>query len=324
MFRISSCGEEDVTNQEHKRILAVIPCYNEELKIGSIIHKTKLYVDDVVVVDDGSRDNTSQIAQEAGANVLVHKKNKGKSAAIRTGFRYALVNNFDYVITIDGDGQHNPEEIPILLKNVLENGFDISIGFRSGKRTEMPFWRKIGKRVLDYTTSLGGGGKVTDSQCGFRAFNKKAVQILSRSLNGESFTTESEQLIKANRNGLKVGEAPITCRYKDLDTSTKTPASHGFSVLGYIIWLVAQRRPLLFIGVPGFFIFLSGIILSIYTLQYYAQNQVFLISYAILIAILLIIGAIAIFMGVILNVLPKTIKQLQQENDEDFIFLQKK
>jgi glycosyltransferase involved in cell wall biosynthesis len=313
-----------VTSQEHKRILAVIPCYNEELKIGSIVHKTSLYVNEVVVIDDGSRDNTCQIAREAGANVLFHKKNKGKSAAIRTGFKYALANNFDYVITIDGDGQHNPDEIPTVLKNVLENGYDISIGFRSGTKTEMPFWRKIGKRVLDYTTSLGGGGKVTDSQCGFRVFNKKAVESLNRCMNGESFTAESEQLIKANRLGLKVGEAAVTCRYKDLDTSTKTPASHGISVLSYVIWLVAQRRPLLFIGVPGFFIFLSGIILGIYTLQYYTQNQVFLVSYAILIAILLIIGAIALFMGVILNVLPKIIKQTQQEDDEDFVFLKKK
>jgi glycosyltransferase involved in cell wall biosynthesis len=312
-----------VTDQEHKRILAVIPCYNEGLSIGSIVHKTKLYVDEVIVIDDGSRDNTAQIAQEAGANVLVHKKNKGKSAAIRTGFRYALMNNFDYVITIDGDGQHNPEEIPIILKNVLENGHDISIGFRSGTMTEMPFWRRIGKRVLDYITSFGGGGKVTDSQCGFRAFNKKAVENLNRYMDGESFTAESEQLIKAHRLGLTVGEAPVTCRYRDLDTSTKTPTSHGFSVLSYIIWLVAQRRPLLFIAVPGFFVFLSGIILGIYTLQYYHQNQVYLISYAIIIAILLIIGAIMIFMGVILNVLPKIIKQAQQENDEDFVYYKK-
>ena len=313
-----------MTSPEHKRILAVIPCYNEELSIGNVVSKTKLYVDEVVVVNDGSRDNTSQVAQEAGANVLVHKKNKGKSAAIRTGFQYALANNFEYVITIDGDGQHNPEEIPAVLKNVLENGHDISIGFRSGVRTEMPLWRRIGKRVLDYTTSFGGGGKVTDSQCGFRAFNKKAVESLSRHMNGESFTAESEQLIKANQLGLEVGEAPITCKYKDLDTSTKTPTAHGVSVLSYVIWLVAQKRPLLFIGVPGFFVFLSGIILSIYTLQYYNQNHVFLISYAIAIAILLIIGAIALFMGVVLNVLPKIIKQVQQENGDDIVVLKKK
>ena len=188
----------------------------------------------------------------------------------------------------------------------------------------MPLWRRIGKRVLDYTTSFGGGGKVTDSQCGFRAFNKKAVESLSRHMNGESFTAESEQLIKANQLGLEVGEAPITCKYKDLDTSTKTPTAHGVSVLSYVIWLVAQKRPLLFIGVPGFFVFLSGIILTIYTLQYYNQNHVFLISYAIAIAILLIIGAIALFMGVVLNVFPKIIKQVQQENDDDIVVLKKK
>jgi glycosyltransferase involved in cell wall biosynthesis len=313
-----------VTNQEHKRIIAVIPCYNEEQSIGSIVQKTKLHVDEVVVVNDGSRDNTAMIAQEAGASVLIHNRNKGKSAAIRTGFRYALMNNFDYLITIDGDGQHNPEEIPTVLKNVIENGHDISIGYRAGSSTEMPLWRRIGKRVLDYATSYGGGGKVTDSQCGFRAFNKKAVKNLYRYMDGESFSAESEQLIRANQLGLNVGVAPITCKYKDLDSSTKTPTTHGFSVLSYVIWLVAQRRPLLYIGVPGFLVFLSGIILSIYTLQYYNQNHVFLISYAIIIAILLIIGAIALFMGLILNVLPKIMKQTQQQIDEDFVVLQKK
>jgi glycosyltransferase involved in cell wall biosynthesis len=313
-----------MTGQEHKRILAVIPCYNEELTISNIVHKTKLYVEEVVVVNDGSKDNTSRIAQEAGANVLVHKKHKGKSAAIRTGFKYAIANNFEYVITIDGDGQHNPDEIPTVLKNLLENGHDISIGYRSGPGTEMPLWRRVGKRVLDYTTSFGGRGKVTDSQCGFRAFNKKAVESLCRYLDGKSFSAESEQLIKANQLGLEVGEAPITCKYNNLDTSTKTPTSHGFSVLSYVIWLVAQRRPLLLIGVPGFLVFLSGIILSIYTSQYYNQNHVFLISYTITIAVLLIIGTIAIFIGLILYVLPLIFKQAQQENDEDFVFLQKK
>jgi len=313
-----------VSSQNHKHILAVIPCYNEELSIGTIVQKTKQYVDEVVVINDGSRDNTSQIAQEAGASVLIHKKNKGKSAALRTGFRYALANNYDYLVTIDGDGQHNPEEIPKILKNIIENGSDISIGYRVGYSTEMPFWRRIGKRVLDYTTSYGGGGKVTDSQCGFRAFNKKAAELLYQHVVGKSFSAESEQLIRANQLGLEVGTAPVTCKYKELDTSTKTPISHGLSVLSYVIWLAAQRRPLLHIGVPGFLVLLSGIIVSIYTLQYYNQNHVILISHTIATAILLISGAITLLISLILNVLPKIKKQARQGPDEDFFVLQKK
>ena len=294
------------------RTLAIIPCYNEEISIGTVVLKTKQHVDAVLVVDDGSMDDTATIAKQAGAIVISHKKNQGKSIAIKTGFKYALAHNFDYVVTIDGDGQHNPSEIPAVLENVVNKGHDISIGFRFGNNTEMPFWRKIGKRILDYATSFGNGGHVTDSQCGFRAFNKKAVESLTRSMNGEAFSVESEQLIRAHELGLGVANTTVTCKYKNLKTSTKGPASHGASVLSYIIWLVAQKRPLLFIGVPGFIFVILGIFLGIYILQYYNQTHVFLISYAILISIFSIVGALGMFIGLMLNVLPSIVKRSQQ------------
>jgi len=195
----------------------------------------------------------------------------------------------------------------------MNNGHDISIGYRFGNNTEMPNWRRVGKRALDYATGLGSGGRVTDSQCGFRAFNKKAVNELVSRLNGDAFTVESEQLVKAHELGLAVGNANITCKYKNLDTSTKNPASHGVSVLSYVIWLVAERRPLLFIAVPGFISVIVGLILGIYILQYYNQTHVFLVSYAILVSILLIVGALGMFMGLMLNVLPHIIKKSKQE-----------
>jgi glycosyltransferase involved in cell wall biosynthesis len=261
------------------------------------------------VVDDGSVDETKKVAKDAGAIVICHKKNKGKGAAIRTGFQYALEKNFDYVVTIDGDGQHNPLEIPALLDDVMNNGHDISLGFRFGATTEMPLWRRVGKRVLDYTTSMGTGGFVTDSQCGFRAFNKKAVMALAPKLKGDAFSVESEQLIKAHEAGLKLGNQKISCKYDDLDTSAKNPATHGLSVLSYIIWVVAERRPLLFIGVPGVLSVVCGLGLGIYTLQYYNQTHVFLIPHAIVVSILVIVGALAALIGLLLNVLPQILKK---------------
>ena len=166
------------------RSLVIIPCYNESVTVGRIVVQTKHYADTVVVVDVGSTDNTAKIAQEAGAIVLSHLKNRGKGAALKTGFQFALDNDFDYVITIDGDGQHNPVEIPLLLGNIMNNGYDISIGFRVGNNSEMPMWRRVGKRVLDYTTSLGAGGFVTDSQCGFRAFTRRAIALITPKLRG--------------------------------------------------------------------------------------------------------------------------------------------
>ena len=300
-------------NKTNTKTLAIIPCFNEEATIGSLVLKTKKHVDEVLVIDDGSSDDTSKIAKDAGATVISSTKNKGKSFGIKTGFKYAIEKGFDYVITLDGDGQHNPSEIPTLLGNVMNNGHDISIGFRSGNGTEMPNWRKVGKRVLDYATSFGNGGNVTDSQCGFRAFNQKAVAALTPRLNGEDFTTESEQLIKAHDLGLKTINTAVTCKYENLETSTKNPASHGFSVLGYIIWLVAERRPLLFIGVPGFIMVLLGLYFGIQTLQYYNQSHVFLLSYAILVIIFLIIGTLAMFMGLMLNVIPHILQRIKEE-----------
>lgn len=302
-----------MTKKNGKRTLAVIPCSNEEAAIGSVILKAKRYVDAVLVVDDGSADDTAKIAKDAGAIVISHNKNLGKSAGIKTGFKYALANGFDYVVTIDGDGQHDPAQIPTVLENVMNNGHDISIGCRFGSDTEMPNWRRVGKRVLDYATSFGSGGRITDSQCGFRAFNQKAVNDLVSKLNGDAFTVESEQLIKAHELGLAVGNAKISCKYKNLDSSTSNPASHGVSVLSYVIWLIAEKRPLLFIGVPGFISVIIGLILGIHTLQYYNQTHVFLVSYAILISIFLIVGVLAMFIGLMLNVLPHIIKRAKEE-----------
>ena len=102
----------------------------------------------VLVVDDGSKDETASIAHEVGAVVISHKKNKGKAAAIKSGFTYAMKHHFDQVITLDGDGQHNPSEIPLLLDMMNHKNVDIVIGIRYGETTEMPWWRKIGKRVF--------------------------------------------------------------------------------------------------------------------------------------------------------------------------------
>ncbi len=300
--------------KKEKSTLVIIPCYNESATIGSIVLKVKSLVDNVLVVDDGSTDDTARIAKAAGANVISHKKNYGKSAAIKNGFKYALNKNYDYIVTIDGDGQHNPDEIPSVLKMLKNNGNDIIVGYRSGNNTEMPGWRKIGKNVLDYTTSFGNGGYITDSQNGFRAFNKKAVKALTPELNGENFSIESEQLIKAHDLGLEVGHTNVTCKYKGLKkTSTKNPTSHGFSVLSSIIWLIAERRPLLFISFPGFISILVGLFLGIQTLQYYNQTRIFLVPNAIVISCLAIIGVLAMFMGLMLNVIPQLVRKYNKE-----------
>ena len=291
------------------RSIAIIPCYNEEATIGSIIIRAKHFVNEVLIIDDGSKDNTANIAKDAGATVITHKTNKGKSAGIKTGFKYALNNNYDYVITLDGDAQHDPSEIPLLLNNLKNNGHDITLGIRFGDKTEMPLWRKFGKRFLDYTTSFGNGGLVTDSQCGFRAFNKKAVENILPRLKGRSFSVESEQLIRAHETGLKIDSERISCKYKNLNTSTKTPTTHGLYVLSYIIWLIAGSRPILFLSLPGLICTIIGLLLGNYTFQSYSQTNILNLYFISLSNILIIIGILIGLAGLILYLLPRIIKQ---------------
>lgn len=294
------------------KILAAIPCYNEEATIGSIVLKAKRHVDEVLVIDDGSIDETAKVAEEAGATVIKHKENKGKAFGVKNAFGYALENDFDVVLTIDGDGQHDANEIPNLLKPIADGEADMTIGFRFGRFTEMPLWRKIGKRVLDYATGVGAE-KITDSQCGFRAFNRKAMESFVKRLRGNGFSVESEQLVLAKDLDLKIAEVRISCRYKNLKTSKKNPFSHGPSVLRYILWLVAERRPLLFIGVPGMVLILTGLLFGIKTISFYNVKNIFLISYALLSIFLLIVGTLAVLMSLLLNILPHIIQRAREE-----------
>jgi len=176
--------------EKKERILAAIPCYNEGATVGSVVLKAKQHVSEVLVIDDGSKDDTAKIAEAAGATVISHGQNKGKAAATKEIFHYALEHGHDIVVTVDGDGQHDANEIPQFLTPLLNDTADMAIGFRSGQRTEMPFWRKIGKRTLDYATGIGTS-KVTDSQCGFRAFSRKAIEKINGQLHGNGFSVES-------------------------------------------------------------------------------------------------------------------------------------
>jgi glycosyltransferase involved in cell wall biosynthesis len=290
--------------------LAIIPCLNESLTIEYIIHKAKKYVDCVLVIDDGSSDNTTTIAKNAGAIVLDHKTNKGKSQAIKTGFHYAIDQGYDYVITIDGDGQHNPDEIPLLLNSIINDHIDLALGFRAGHRTEMPLWRKIGKRILDYTTSLANGGFLTDSQCGFRAFNRKALKILYTHLKGNGFSVESEQLIISYEHNLVLKNIPISCKYEQLtNTSKEKPAIQGLQVLISIIGLIIEKRPFLFFVLPVFIISFYGTFIWWISFQNYNQTSMILIRYSIIICAFFVLGILSLGMGIIVRMMSKKIRR---------------
>jgi len=209
-------------------VVAIIPAYNEEKALADVIGKTLDYVDEVIVVDDGSSDKTSEVAIEAGARVIKHSVNLGKGEALKSGFK--AIDDDSIIITIDGDGQHNPNEIPDLVRPIIEDGADLVNGSRymNGPEENTPAYRRVGQKVLDIATNISAGTKVTDSQSGFRAFSSKSKNVFRFKDTG--FGIESEMLVDAAEAGLKIVEVPITVRY-DLDGSTKDPITHGVGVL---------------------------------------------------------------------------------------------
>lgn len=159
-------------------ITAILPAYNEEISIGSVVLNTRKYVDRVIVVDDGSHDRTLEVAELAGAEVIRHPRNLGKGAALRTGFE--AMNGADVIVTIDTDGQNSPADIPKLIEPILWGEADRVNGsccINSNKK-DMPFYRRIGQRVLDAATNLDSGLSVTDSHSGFRAALKASYMFV--------------------------------------------------------------------------------------------------------------------------------------------------
>ncbi|AGN16630.1 MAG: glycosyltransferase family 2 protein [Methanobrevibacter boviskoreani] len=221
------------------RIIALIPAFNEEVALGSVILRTLQYVDDVLIVDDGSTDATNQIARLAGAKVITHPNNLGKGEGLKSGFQ-AIGDDYDIILTIDGDGQHNPDEIPLLLKPILDGEADLVNGSRyiNGPEENTPAYRRVGQQVLDKATNISAGIDVTDSQSGFRAFSSKCCSCFRFKDTG--FGIESEMLVDAAENGYRIMEVPITVRY-DVDGSTKDPVTHGVGVLLNIIKDKIQR-----------------------------------------------------------------------------------
>jgi len=289
-----------VNSNRDFKTLVCIPAFNEAKTIVEIINKSKKYADGVIVYDDGSTDDTYELAKNAGATVIKSPKNTGYGAAIRALFQAAKDKNADIMVTLDSDGQHNPDHIPRLIEPLRTQNLDIVIGSRflsKDDKEKVPRYRSLGIKTITKLTQSASYSGLTDSQSGFRAYNKNALSKINLFEDGMAVSTEI--LLRAREKNLVATEVPITINYETDDTSTHNPISHGIGVAYSVFQFISLRHPLAFYGLPG--IALLGVAayfmkhaLNLFSESGYVSTNLILISVGIAVVGVVLLATAAI------------------------------
>lgn len=267
------------------------------------------YVDKVVVCDDGSQDMTADIARRLGADVIRHDQNMGKGQALRSLFITARKLGCDAMITVDADAQHDPSEIPKLLAPLESGEADIVVGsrFLQGKGA-VPEHRRVVNKLFNLLTMDG----ISDTQSGFRAYGKKAIQRILPAEAGMG--ADSEILMDAASDGLKIVEVPITVSYGVGKTSKLNPAHHTLDVFFSIVKITSIRHPLVFYGIPGASLVVVGLYYFYRTIALFSASQqitTLTLTYGLVAFAVTIFGLLALFTGVILFTISSLVRKSQ-------------
>ena len=280
-------------------IVAVIPAYNEESSIAKVVLRTQQKVDRVIVVDDGSTDATGEIGEALGATVIRHPKNSGYGATMRSAFEAVKELDVTAMVTLDADGQHDPKEIPLLLKRIDE-GFDVVIGTRLIGKAKIPRYRRHGISILNFAMRRAHVN-VTDSQSGYRAYSRKALHELHPTEKGMSAGVEL--LLQARTRDLKMCEVPVTCNYGADRGFRRNPLSHGAGVFMSILRHVELSRPLFFFGVIGIGLLAAGMAVAAWVLRIFAASGRLPFGPSLLMILLIILAIFTLYTAIILHAL---------------------
>lgn len=217
----------------------ILPAFNEAENIANIIRKIKKIDIDVIVVDDGSKDSTSSIAEKEKAYLIRHPRRRGKGTSLKDGFDYARRRGYDIIITMDADGQHGPSEIPLFIKKAKETEASVVVGDRLTDPADMPPIRVLTNRFMSKIISAICHQRIPDTQCGFRLFHRDAINSIE--IEARKFEIESELLVKLSRKGYRIESLPIKSIYAG-ETSQINPIIDAFRFIRFIIRILTTRE----------------------------------------------------------------------------------
>lgn len=258
-------------------VVVAIPAHDEGEAIEGVVSRARSHADAVIVVDDGSSDDTAERAREAGATVYEHDGNRGYGSALKTAFRLADRRSADHLVILDGDGQHDPEDVPKLLDRQRDTGAELVIGsrFSPGSDTELPLYRSVGLWVVNTLVNVGtrrSGSTVRDTQSGFRAYDSRAIRSLAREADiGDHMDASIDVIYHAVRCGYRIEEVGITVDYDVAGASNHNPISHGSVLVTNAVKTASGERPELLV-VPGFLVALAGLLAATFLSFGYAPN----------------------------------------------------
>jgi len=295
----------EILSQKPKIVVGV-PAFNAEMTIAKVVVRTSRHVDGVVVVDDGSSDDTALIAEKLGAKVIRHERNLGKGAALRDILDWGKASDADVLVTLDADGQHNPDELQRLVDPILKDEADLVVGSRRFSN-EAPAIRRLGGRVLDNITGVTVSGETVDAQSGYRAYSRKALEKVTATESGMG--VDSEILMRAKDANLRILEVSVDVRYEGPATSTHNPVYHALDVFFSIIKFMSIRHPFLFYGGFSVIMFVVAVVFGIQTLDFYGREGRVITNLALISVSAGILAFLSFFTGVILFTLITVVRE---------------
>jgi glycosyltransferase involved in cell wall biosynthesis len=309
--------EKNDPSTKFDTIIAVIPAYNESENIINIITEVKKFVTSIIVIDDGSTDNTYALALSTKVKVIRLNRNRGKGAALKRGIIESVRYNPDVIVTLDADGQHDAQDIPTLLKPIQEGLADIVIGSRYNTLTkqEIPRIRGIGLSIIDILNRTMMKINVRDTQSGFRAYNKSIISTIT-DYDSVGYGAETEQLAQAEIKGFNIMEVPIKIKYNGLGkTSKMNPLLHGTHLLSTILKIAIEKKPLLIFGLSGFILILISLLPITNLLSIFNETRYFSVPLALIALGLSFIGSLSIVVSFVLYAL----KRIRHKIDNKYI-----